>query len=108
MIPMATQNRPGDHPDDASAAAVFGTALRIAIIHYLARHPSSMSGQLARALQVPQPTIGTNLAVLEAHGALRADSPSQHRSGRRVHWSVDADRCRALIDHLASRTLPPD
>lgn len=107
MIPMAPI--PSSRPpmaSDVAVAATFGSPVRIAILHHLVHTGASSSGDLARALELPQSTVNTNLQLMEAHGAISANVPARRRSGRKVLWNADASRCRQLLSHLQSRIAP--
>lgn len=91
-----------DVPNDVRAACrVFGTPLRVAMLHSLAQTPMT-TGDLADELDLAIGTLPKNLRALEAARAITGTPAAGQRRGRTVRWHTDVVRVRELADALAA------
>jgi DNA-binding transcriptional ArsR family regulator len=67
---------------------------RLALLHYLAAHPSSV-GDLAISFGLAQPTVSMHMKSLRETGLVRAE-----RTGGRTQLSADPDAVESLLDEL--------
>ncbi|GAA1979318.1 ArsR family transcriptional regulator [Microbacterium pumilum] len=80
----------GESAEDPIEA--FGNRLRAGMIGYLRQHPDQTKAEIAKALDVPAPTVTNALQKLLAAGLLSADPPQEEWSrGQRVRYRVRND-----------------
>ncbi|GMA33659.1 winged helix-turn-helix domain-containing protein [Litorihabitans aurantiacus] len=106
---MPTLFLPPDMPEGAvRAVEVLGNRTKVELLHLLGQADEGLSmAELATALNTNKVSVRRNLIALEEQGLVTADVPPEQRMYQRtlVHWTINADRVRALGELLTAYAL---
>ena len=82
-----------------ASLSALATPSRLEVLRVLAQAGSEgmPSGDIAKALDVPQNTLSTQLSILAS-----AQLVESHRQGRFIIYRVDADALRELVEFMTS------
>lgn len=80
--------------------------VRVAILAYLADHPKSTATDIANGIGARRVTVYSHLLDLENAGAVSADIDPQTRTGKLVHFSLNAKKVAVYLASLRQLLHP--
>lgn len=100
-MPKAVEPLQLPPPDVIAAVRVFGSTLRVALVHELDAAPGSISG-LAAVLDVREMTVADNVRALVAEGVVTpVDADAPRRGPAPFLYQLEPDRLAVLVAALS-------